>query len=199
MNRQCRLGGAHFRLSLLASHRRAQPADGFFRNRTPVRTEPPLANVDILNSRARTLVVDDYDPWRRHICAELKARPELQVVGEASDGLEAVRMCEELKPELILLDIGLSNLNGIEVEKWTCQLIPRAKVLFLSQNNDVEVVQAALGNGAHGYVLKADAGSELFPAIKAILCGERFVSSSTNKAGKSTFCGVVAMVAVERH
>ena len=151
-----------------------------------------MANVEILNSPARTLVVDDYDPWRRHICAELKAQPELQVVGEASEGLEAVRMCEELKPDLILLDIGLSNLNGIEVETRICQLIPSAKVLFLSQNNDAEVVQAALGNGAQGYVLKADAGSELLPAIKAILRGERFVSSSTNKAADSTACGVRA-------
>jgi DNA-binding NarL/FixJ family response regulator len=145
-----------------------------------------MSNLEVLNSPARTLVVDDYDPWRRHICAVLKARPELQVVGEASDGLEAVRMCEELKPDLILLDIGLSNLNGIEVEKRICQLVPSAKVLFLSQNNDAEVVQAALGNGAQGYVLKADAGSELLPAIKAILRGERFVSSRTNKAAEST-------------
>ncbi len=149
-----------------------------------------MANVQSINSPARTLVVDDYDPWRRHICTELKARPELQVVGKASDGLDAVRMCEELKPDLILLDIGLSSLNGIEVGKRICQLVPNAKVLFLSQNNDAEVVQAALGNGAHGYVLKADAGSELLPGIKAILRGERFVSSNTNKAAASTVCGV---------
>lgn len=151
-----------------------------------------MANIEILNSPARTLVVDDYAWWRRHICAELKARPELQVVGEAWDGLEAVRMCEELRPDLILLDIGLSSLNGIEVEKRICQLVPSAKVLFLSQNNDAEVVQAALGNGAQGYVLKADAGSELLPAIKAILRGERFVSSSATKAARSTICCVPA-------
>lgn len=151
-----------------------------------------MANVKILNSPARTLVVDDYDPWRRHICAELKARPELQVVGKASDGLEAVRMCEELKPDLILLDIGLSSLNGIEVGRRICQLTPSAKVLFLSQSNDAEVVQAALGNGAQGYVLKADAGSELLPGIKAILRGEKFVSSGTNTAAESTFCGAAA-------
>jgi DNA-binding NarL/FixJ family response regulator len=148
-----------------------------------------MANLEILNSPARTLVVDDYDPWRRRICAELKTRPELQVVGEASDGLEAVRMCEKLKPDLILLDIGLPNLNGIEVETRICQLVPSAKVLFLSQNNDAEVVHAALGNGAHGYVLKTDAGKELLPGIKAILRGERFVSSNTNKAAESTVCG----------
>ena len=151
-----------------------------------------MANVEVLTPSARTLVVDDYDPWRRHICAELKTRPELQVVGEASDGLEAVRMCENLKPDLILLDIGLSNLNGIEVEKRICQLVPSVKVLFLSQNNDAELVRAALSNGAQGYVLKADAGSELLPAIKAILRGERFVSSNTNKAEESTVCGCPA-------
>jgi DNA-binding NarL/FixJ family response regulator len=146
-----------------------------------------MANVEILNSPARTLVVDDYDPWRGHICVELKARPELQVVGMASDGLEAVRMCEELKPDLILLDIGLSSLNGIEVGKRICQLVPNAKVLFLSQNNDAEVVQAALGNGAHGYVLKADAGSELLPSIKAILRGERLSVATPTQQQRQPF------------
>jgi DNA-binding NarL/FixJ family response regulator len=125
----------------------------------------------------RVLVVDDYEPWRQRVCSMLKTQPELQVVGVASDGLEAVRMAEELKPELILLDISLPDLNGIEAANRIGQLVPGVKILFLSQNNDAETVRAALSNGALGYVLKVDAGSELLPAIKAILRSERFVSS----------------------
>jgi DNA-binding NarL/FixJ family response regulator len=89
----------------------------------------------------------------------------------------AVQKAQELNPDLILLDIGLPNLNGIEAQSRLCRLVPGAKVLFLSQNNDAELLRAALSNGARGYVLKVDAGRELLNAIKATLRGERFVSS----------------------
>jgi DNA-binding NarL/FixJ family response regulator len=140
-----------------------------------------MSDAEILRFPVRTLVVDDNEPWRRHICFTLKEMPELHIVGEASNGLEAVRMAEELKPDLILLDIGLPNLNGIEAERRICQLVPGAKILFLSQNSEAEVVGAALNNGAQGYVLKVDAGTELLPAIKAVLRGQRFVSRGIEK------------------
>jgi DNA-binding NarL/FixJ family response regulator len=99
------------------------------------------------------------------------------LVVEASDGLEAVRVAPELHPDLVLLDIGLPSLNGIEVAHRVCKTVPDAKVLFLSQEKDSDVVRAALNNGAKGFVLKLDAGSELLPAIEAVLRDEVFVSS----------------------
>jgi two-component system NarL family response regulator len=127
--------------------------------------------------------VDDNEPWRQHIRSILKARLELQVVGEASDGFVAVQSAEELKPDLILLDIGLPSLNGIEVANRLSHLLPAPRILFLSANHDADVVRVALNDRARGYVLKADAGSELLPAIEAILRGQKYVSTGV-KGGR---------------
>ena len=82
---------------------------------------------------------------------------------------------EELKPDLILLDIELPNLNGIEAAKRISTLVPEAAVLFVSQQTDADVVAAALSNGAKGYILKANAGRELLPAMEAVLEGRHFI------------------------
>jgi DNA-binding NarL/FixJ family response regulator len=128
----------------------------------------------------RTLVVDDFQPFRQFICSTLGQIPELQIIGEASDGLEAVRKAEELKPDMILLDIGLPTLNGIEASHRISRVAPDSKILFVSQDHDEAVVGAALSNGAKGYVLKVDAGRELLPAVESVLRGERFISSGIN-------------------
>ena len=125
----------------------------------------------------RILVVEDFEPFRRYVCATLQARPEWRIIGEASDGLEAVHKAEELRPDLILLDIGLPTMDGIEAAKRISTLVPGAKVLFVSQQKNADVVAAALSNGAKGYVLKANAGRELMPAVEAVLEGRRFVGS----------------------
>ena len=124
----------------------------------------------------RVLVVDDYEPFRRFVCATLEARPELQVIGEAADGFQAVQKAEELQPDLILLDIGLPTLNGIEAAHRISRLVPAAKILFVSQENDADVVAAALSNGAKGYLRKQNINSELLSAVEAVLQGDRFVS-----------------------
>ena len=128
-------------------------------------------------SLIRILIADDFEAWRRKVCLLLRRRPELQVVCEASDGSEAVQKADDLKPDLIVLDIGLPKLNGIEAARRIRQLCPTSKILFLSQNNDLEVVQAALGTGALGYVYKMNAQKELLSAVDALLLGKQFVGS----------------------
>lgn len=126
---------------------------------------------------ARILVVDDFDPWRLLACWMLEAHKQLQVVGEAADGFQAIQIAQEMKPDMVLMDIGLPNLNGIEAARWIGKMVPKAKILFLTHHNDVGLMRAALSSGARGYVLKADAESELLPAIEAVLRGEKFVST----------------------
>jgi len=106
----------------------------------------------------------------------LQTRPELRVVAEVGDGLEAVQKAEELKPDLILLDIGLPTLNGLQAAKRIRQVAPDAAIIFVTQQRDKDLVQAALSTGARGYVLKTDAGRELLPAVDAVLRGDHFVS-----------------------
>lgn len=125
----------------------------------------------------RILVVDDFELWRKQICAILRTRPELHVVAEVGDGLEAVQKAQELQPDLILLDIGLPSLNGLEAMRRIRQIVPSAKVLFLTQNSDIDIARIALSTGAQGYILKTDAQSELLPAVEKVLGDGIFVGN----------------------
>ena len=125
----------------------------------------------------RILLVDDFAPFRHYFSSVLKARADhLQIMGEAADGMEAVQKTTALKPDLILLDIGLPMQNGIKAAHRIRQSNTETKIIFLTQNNDAELAQAALSNGVQGYVLKQDAGHELLPAIESVLRGEKFLS-----------------------
>ncbi len=101
-------------------------------------------------SLIRILVVDDFENWRCKVRSLFHERFTWQIVAEASDGLEAVQKAEELKPDLIVLDIGLPNLSGIEAARQIRQCSPSSKIIFLSQNSDLDIVQAALGTGRFG-------------------------------------------------
>jgi len=126
-------------------------------------------------SSSRILVVEDSEAFRKFICSALGKRPELQIVGEVTDGLQAVQKAEELQPDLIVLDIGLPSLNGIEVARRVRKSSSKSKILFVSQESSTEVVQEALDTGASGYVIKTDAGRELLIALSAVLRGENFI------------------------
>jgi DNA-binding NarL/FixJ family response regulator len=128
-------------------------------------------------SPVKVLVVDDYEPFRRFVCSMLGERPELQIIGNASDGLEAVQKAEELRPDLILLDVGLPTLNGIEAARQIRRLVQESKIVFVSQESSADVVQEAFRVGALGYVVKTDAGSELLTAVSGVPRGETFGGS----------------------
>jgi DNA-binding NarL/FixJ family response regulator len=122
----------------------------------------------------RILVVDDFEPWRRTIVSIIEEDPELQVIHEASDGLQAVQMCEELQPDLVVLDVGLPKLSGLEVARRIRVLSPDSKVLFLSVIPSQDVIDEALRIGAFGYIAKADAVRDLLPAMRAALADQEF-------------------------
>ena len=144
----------------------------------PVAVGSGLEGVLLGTSSIRVPVVDDYEPWHGFVSTTLGKEKELEIVGRVYDGLEAVQQAQELQPDLILMDIGLPTLNGIEAARRILKVAPTSKILFVSENRSPDIAEEALSNGAGGYVVKSDAGSELLPAVKAVLEGKRFISAS---------------------
>jgi DNA-binding NarL/FixJ family response regulator len=122
-------------------------------------------------------VAEDYERFRRLLISTLQNKWEVQVqyIREVADGLEAVQEAQSLQPDLILLDIGLPTLNGIEAARQIHKLSPSSKIIFVTQESSADMVQEALNIGACGYVVKADVGNELLAALTAVLRGERFL------------------------
>jgi len=126
----------------------------------------------------RVMVVEDFAGFRQFISSTLERKHDLQVIVELSDGLEAVQKAVELNPDLILMDIGLASLNGIEAARQIRKLIPESRIIFMSQESSPEIVQEAMGLGASGYVVKANAGEDLLALIENIIA-EKYSISST--------------------
>lgn len=122
------------------------------------------------------LLVEDFDPFRRLVRLALEQRAGLKVVGEAVDGLDAVRKAQELQPDLILVDIGLPKLNGIAAASQIRTLAPNAKLLFITTESAGAIVREAFRVGANGYIHKLRTQTDLIPAIETVRAGKRFVS-----------------------
>ena len=119
-------------------------------------------------------IVDDYEPWRRAVCSILQRDNDLEVICEGSDGLEAVQKSAELQPDLVLLDIGLPNLNGLEAARQIRTVSPCSKILFLTSHNSPDLVHEALRIGALGFVIKSRAASDLLRAVRAVIRNQQF-------------------------
>ncbi len=144
--------------------------------RVPVIVNSKLEKTISEQSFVRILVVEDFADWRSYISEKLRDIPRLTVIHFAVDGLEAVRKAAELKPDLILMDIGLPSLSGIEAARKIRTLVPESKVIFVTAETSASVAEEALSLGAAGYVLKTAVDSDLLQAIEAVMSGRRFVS-----------------------
>ena len=123
----------------------------------------------------------------------LGLKTQLQVVGEAHDGLSAIQKVIELKPDVVVLDIGLPDMSGVTVAEEILKYAPSTRVIFLTENTSPEIVRAALHTGAQGYVVKSCAARDLIPALDAVMLNAYFVSSAATAAGvKNLFCAPVA-------
>jgi len=132
---------------------------------------------DLETALVRILVVDDFLPFRSFTVSTLRKRPGFRIVEEAFDGEEAVQKAKELRPDLVVLDIGLPALNGIEAARRIRAVSPDSKILFLTCNNCPDIAREALDAGASAYVVKHDAANELIAAAEAVLQKRRYVSS----------------------
>ena len=141
----------------------------------------------------RVLVVDDFEPIRDLVCSKLQTEPQLQVVCQVSNGLEAVQKAEELQPDLILLDLSLPGLNGTEAARRIRSLSPLSKIVFVTQETSLEVMEDALRIGAKGYIVKTDIVHELLPGVAAVLSGAMFISSHLAHSAKMS--GVIHRLA----
>jgi CheY-like chemotaxis protein len=130
-----------------------------------------------LATSVRILIVDDFEPWRHFLCSFLQQYPAWQIICQASDGLEAIEKSRELQPDLILLDIGLPKLNGIEAARQIHRIASHSRILFFSENCCLDVVREALRVGGCGYVVKSDAAHDLLAAMEAVIANKQFVGS----------------------
>jgi two-component system NarL family response regulator len=131
-----------------------------------------------LEESIRVLVVDDFAPFRNLIRMILQSQPKFRIIGEASDGIEAVQKALKLSPDLVLLDVALPRLTGIDACRRIRELSPKSKILIVSLNRTWDFVEAALDAGGHGYVVKADSVHDLLPAMESVLQGKLFLSHS---------------------
>lgn len=135
----------------------------------------------------RILLADDHAVVRDGLRMLLEAHSDLAVVGTAADGRQALQQSRELRPDVVVMDISMPELNGIEATRSICAALPATRVLMLSMQGDFENVFRALQAGAQGYLLKQAAGSELVTAVRVLAAGRRYLSEEVNDALLSAY------------
>jgi len=130
----------------------------------------------------RILLADDHALVRRGFAMILSAQPDMEIAGEAGNGREAVELAEKLKPDVVVMDVTMPELNGIEATRRLIEAAPRARVLALSMHKDAVYVREILRAGARGYLLKDSADADLLAAVRAVAKGEGYLSPGVSDA-----------------
>jgi len=138
-------------------------------------------------SKLNLLIVDDHELVRRGVRAMLQAQPGWTVVGEASNGQEAIEKAHELKPDIVVLDIGMPRLSGLEAARRIGKLLPYIKILILSMHDSEDIARAVLEAGARGYITKSDAARDLVSAIEALQKNKPFFTSRVQQMVLETY------------
>jgi DNA-binding NarL/FixJ family response regulator len=139
-----------------------------------------MSEVSLTEEHLRVLVVDDFTPWHNFVAAALESDPRYKVVGFASDGAGAIKQCQGLRPDVILLDINLPGSNGMVIAEKLREVAPEAQIIFFTDHISIEFVTAALEVGARGFVAKRDS-RELLPAVNTVMSGEKYLSERVRK------------------
>lgn len=125
----------------------------------------------------RILVADDHEVVRRGLCALLQAQPDWEICGEAGDGREALEKVQKLKPDVVILDIGMPSLNGLEATRQILKIYPQTRILILTLHDSDQVVREVLNAGARGFLLKSDAARDLVAAVEALRRDKTYFTS----------------------
>ena len=137
--------------------------------------------------KIRLLIVDDHPVVRRGIAACLNHKENIEIIGEAADGRDAVRKARELLPDIVLMDINMPQMNGLAVTEWLRREMPKVNVLILSMHSNTEYVLRIIQSGARGYVLKDAPTDELIRAIETVQGGEAYFSSDVARVALTQF------------
>jgi DNA-binding NarL/FixJ family response regulator len=130
----------------------------------------------------RILLADDHALVRQGFRMILEAQPDMQIVGQAGNGREAIELAEKLHPDVVVMDVAMPELNGIEATRRLGELVPRARVLALSMHKDAVYVREILRAGARGFLLKDSGDADLVAAVRAIAKGEGYLSPAVSDA-----------------
>ena len=132
--------------------------------------------------RIRILLADDHAVVRQGFKMLLDAQPDMEIVGEAGNGRQAVDLAEQLRPDLVVMDVAMPELNGIEATRRLASSVPHARVIALSMHKDSVYVREILRAGARGYLLKDSGAADLVAAIRAVASGESYLSPGVSNA-----------------
>jgi DNA-binding NarL/FixJ family response regulator len=133
----------------------------------------------------RILVVDDHPVVRRGLRTLLSGRPEWKVIDEAEDGIEAVDKANSLKPDVIILDVSMPRMGGLEACRRIRKNVPESEILIVTQHDSAQMMQEAMSAGARGYVVKSNVARDLPAAVEAVSQHQSFTSLKTGAAGSS--------------